>query len=384
MRSSIWSKNFVILLVVNSLSSISIQSLIPIMPKYVATMGFSEVLLGLLSSSFALAAMMARPFAGCAGDFLNRRLIITITLAGTTLSLLAYTLTINLNLILLIRFIQGAFYGFYTTITLTAITYVLPEDKMGLGVGLFSITLVGSQAIAPALGMWVVVLYGYNAFFYFNAIITLITTILALLIGKQEINYKAERKILTIKNFIATEAIVYAIVNLLQVYTFASISTFLLLYGDARGIQGSESYFTICAATIIIVRLLGSKIYDIVNIRSVIYICYSLIAASLVLLYFSTNILLLLISACIYGVGYGFASPALQIECIKSVSKNRRGSASATNYIAMDAAHIISPAITGRIIFSYGYNFAFIYMIPILLFGMIIIHKTKDKCKLST
>ena len=58
----------------------------------------------------------------------------------------------------------------------------------------------------------------------------------------------------------------------------------------------------------------------------------------------------------INSCGYGALQPALQSLCMKSVTPERRGSASSTNYIGMDSATIIGPSVCGMIAAELGYT----------------------------
>ena len=99
-----------------------------------------------------------------------------------------------------------------------------------------------------------------------------------------------------------------------------------------------------------------------------------LTACSLVLIGLSANTAMLLVAAFINAFGYGAVQPMLQSLCMKSVPSERRGSASGTNYIGMDSATIIGPAVCGIVADTFGYTpiMWVVMTVPILL-GMIAI-----------
>ncbi len=67
------------------------------------------------------------------------------------------------------------------------------------------------------------------------------------------------------------------------------------------------------------------------------------------------NIWLLLLSSFISAFGFGPVQPAVQTLTMKSVSNDRRGAASSTNFIGMDLGSLIGPTLAGTIAESFGY-----------------------------
>lgn len=103
-------------------------------------------------------------------------------------------------------------------------------------------------------------------------------------------------------------------------------------------------------------------------------------ALSLVLIGISRNTVMLLISAFTNAFGYGAVQPMLQSLCMKAVPAERRGSASGTNYIGLDSATIVGPAVCGIVADIFGYTPAMwlVMTVPILT-GMLVIFLLRNK-----
>lgn len=378
MTNKIWGKDFIILLLVNVTTSISFQCLTPNLPRYVSALGVPEGILGFLSSAVALAAMMTRPFAGRAADRLDRKLILIVTLLGTAATVFAFSLTTNHYILIGLRFIQGLFFGFNSTVALTAASHVLPEDKLGRGIGFFTVSMIGSQAVAPAMGVWIAALKGYHFLFYFNAMLSVAAAVITLFFKNQKNEIRENMEVSGRNGFfqslVVPEAVGFAVINLFQVYAYAAINTFLILYGDRFNIGRSELYFTVLACTVIFVRVWCGKIADTAPIHKTVYVTYTLVMIAISLIVVTRSLPPLLIAAFIFGVGYGIGSLALQAACIKSVDKSRRGAASATSYITLDFANIIGPVFTGALAGAFGYKIAFATMIPVVFTGIVMMY----------
>ena len=71
---------------------------------------------------------------------------------------------------------------------------------------------------------------------------------------------------------------------------------------------------------------------------------------------FAENTFVLLLAAFVNAFGYGDIQPMLQTLCMKSVTPDRRGSASSTNYIGMDISMLIGPSLCGAVADVMGYT----------------------------
>jgi predicted MFS family arabinose efflux permease len=78
---------------------------------------------------------------------------------------------------------------------------------------------------------------------------------------------------------------------------------------------------------------------------------------------------MLLFAAVVNSFGYGAVQPMLQSLCMKAVEPSRRGSASSTNYIAMDTATIIGPSLCGWVATVFGYTPAMWLIMTIPIFA---------------
>ena len=89
---------------------------------------------------------------------------------------------------------------------------------------------------------------------------------------------------------------------------------------------------------------------------------------------------MLLIVGAINACGYGATQPAVQSLCMKSVDTTKRGSASSTNYIAMDAATLVGPYVCGYVANLFGYTPIMwtVMTIPVIL-GIVFVYLTRNK-----
>ncbi len=101
---------------------------------------------------------------------------------------------------------------------------------------------------------------------------------------------------------------------------------------------------------------------------------------SLLLIGYSQKLWMLLLAAAANAFGFGAVQPMLQSLCMKAVPQERRGSASATNYIFMDIGTILGSNICGFVAEIYGYTeIMWNVMATSVLLGGVVIFLVRDK-----
>ena len=171
-------------------------------------------------------------------------------------------------------------------------------------------------------------------------------------------------------------------VTFLVAMGFTTINAFLLVYAEERGIAGGSLFFTVYALTMLVTRPMVGKLTDKHGFVKVCIPSILAMALALVMIGYSTNTVSLLLAAFVNAFGYGAVQPMLQSLCIKAVTPDRRGSASSTNYIFMDAATIIGPSVCGMVADVFGYvPLMWVCMTIPVLAGVLFVVITREKIK---
>lgn len=89
-KPRLWTRNFVLIIVINFLVFMNHIMLLSTFPFYIESLGGSEALAGLAATLFSLVAVLCRPVVGWMLDNGKRRAILLIGLAGMLLIPLGY------------------------------------------------------------------------------------------------------------------------------------------------------------------------------------------------------------------------------------------------------------------------------------------------------
>ena len=384
-RDKLWNKDFIILIFANIVAMVGFQMLNPNMAEYASGIGAKEAALGSVTAIFSMAALLVRPFSGKAADRLDCKKAAIFSLLGTAAAMVVYTLSDSFGLLLAARFIHGLFFGLNTTLTMAMASRVLPDGRMGSGMGIYSLGVIFSMSFGPNVGIYVADNFGFNSLFIAAAISPLVSAALILFIEKQEPVMKKGDRRSNSKPFwrtlIATEAIGPSTIGMLNAMALGAINTFIILYGKNKGVAGIGTFFLVNAVTVVAVRPLFSYLMDRVPVKRILYPCSLFMIASMLLIGFADNLMAFLIGGVLFGLGNSGAQPALQTMSLKSVGFERRGAASGTYYIGLDLGNTLGPIMMSMMISVSGYSVAYMSMAVPVALGIVVTYLITRRIK---
>ena len=382
---------FISVFICSVLFNLSAQMSNSLLSLYAKSTGAPADQIGQLMSMFALTALIFRFIAGPMMNAYNRKylLMMAMILFGTAYLGFSFSPKIaeatGLNVILVMkgfRLLQGIGNAFGNACMLTIVSDCVPKAKFSSGVGIFALAQSVAQAIGPSIGVWLRDTVGYNTTYLIVSMLMYFSCFIVLIIVRVP-NRGTGKMVLNLDNMVAREALIPALLVFLTALGFTSNNAFFLVYAEERGIAGASAYFTVNALALMLTKPLIGKLNDKYGFVAVILPSCLLTALSLVLIGLSTTLWHLLAVALINSFGYGAASPALQSMCMKSVPATKRGSASSTNYIAMDSATLLGPTVCGYVAAAAGYTpmmwIAMAIPVVVAFFAVIIFRKRLNK-----
>jgi len=363
MKEKIWNFMFISIFFANMAMNMGLQMSNSLLSKYADSLGTPAAQVGLLGSSFAITALLFRFVSGPAMNAWSRKMLLLSAMGLMTIAFLGFSFAPNISattgiptitVLIAFRLLQGVGNAFGNSCCMTIVSDVLPKNKFSAGMGYYGCAQVVAQAIGPAVGDALAGKVSYHYVYMIFALIMLISILLASFV--RTVAHERIPFNLRLDNMVAKEAITPAAIIFLIAIGYTSIQNFLLLYAQERGISGAGYFFTIYAITAILTRPIVGNITEKLGFAKVGIACAILTAVSLIMIGYADGILVLLIAALINAFGYGALQPMVQSLSLKAVPEERRGSASGTYYIGMDAGTLIGPTIFGAIAGSMGYT----------------------------
>lgn len=348
--NKVWNATFISVLIANMATNLGQFMMNTLIPKYANAMGASATMVGFVSSSFAVTALLLKVFAAPMIDTFNKKYLTFGSVLVIMTAFLGYSVSTNVTMMICFRLLHGAGMAFSTISFLAIAGSALPPDKIGTGIGYFSLGQAAIQAIAPTVGLELAGAIGYNRAFLVGGAIMAASSLLVLNIRGQKSSGRKLR--ISLKSVVAVESLPAAILLFFLAMAYCTISSFLVIYADTRQVENIGLFFTVNPITLLASRPLVGRLMDKYGFRAVVLPALCCFALAMFVISMATELWMFLVAAFISAFGYGACQPAMQALAIKSVPESRRGSASATNYFGTDLGYLSGPSVAGSIVDS--------------------------------
>ncbi|MFD3446488.1 MFS transporter [Microbacteriaceae bacterium 4G12] len=351
----LWTKNYIMLTITALLLFSGFYLLMPTLPMFIKQLGGSESQVGFIIGVFTISAVILRPIVGGLMDRYGRRVFIISGLLFFAITMYFYDWVTGVIFLIILRILHGISWAIATTSIGTAVTDVIPPSRRGEGMGWYGLAMTLGMALGPILGLWVANSFSFHYLFLLCTVLALIAFILAFGTKTPAVQYTSKKPI----SFFEKTVLPIAIVTFFLSLTFGGITTFLPLF--AAKIQvNAGTFFLVYAITLTVVRPLAGKISDKHGEGIIIVPALFIMIAALLVLTMTKGLVGLVITAILYGIGFGSAQPALQIVTIRLAPPEKRGVANATFFTAFDLGIGLGSILLGFISQLMGYQMLFI------------------------
>ena len=336
---------------------LSAFQLFPTAPFHILDLGGSTFSSGLFLGFLTYSSAFSAPLTGAYADRVgSRRVLIGTSLALVVFSLL-YAVITDVRVMLAMVLVHGVFWSGLLSASAAYMTNLLPERRRAEGIGYWGLSTLAGVAVAPAMGFW---LYsrGWLWLCVSAAALNLLMTVIATQLHDDKPKPKAatdERK----RGVLEWRVLIISITLALYSFGYGGITSFTAMYADANGVAPKGIYLTTLAIVILLTRPLLGRLGDRFGYTRVFIPCLVLITAGLAVLALGGTRNFQLLSAVIFGVGFGTAYPTYIGYVMKGVSSERRGAAFGAILAAFDTGIGTGSTAMGWIIGRYGFATAF-------------------------
>lgn len=352
-KVSIWNKVYTCVFLANVLLFLGMQMVNTLVAKYADYLGATPTVVGLVSSLFALTALVLKVFSGPSIDAFNRKHILMGAILVITLSFIGFSISTNVNMLFAFRLLQGCGQAFTATCCLALVADSLPKDQFGVGIGTFTLAQAVCQAIGPTIGLSLAGSIGYRGAFAVAAGCTFCAVIAAAMIEPLERQRGKFR--ISAKSIVAIEAIFPAVLLFMLQMTFCNINAFLVIFAEQRGVSNIGLFYTVYAVTMLFAPRTVGRLADKWGTTKAILPAMTCFALSFLIISLASSLPVFLVAAVVAACGYGASQPAIQALGMKCVPDSHRGAASSTSYIGQDLGNLMGPIVAGAIAQSLGY-----------------------------
>ncbi|WP_435874175.1 MFS transporter [Rossellomorea vietnamensis] len=388
MKETLWTKSFIMLMVGNLFVFMSFQMLIPTLPPYIKSLGASGLEIGLVTTLFSVGAVLSRPFIGYMLEYKTRKPLVLIGALLLLLITVIYPLSQIVVIFLMFRFVHGLAWGWSTTVNGTAAVDVVPNSRLGEGMGYYGLSITIGMIVAPSLGIYLFQVTSFSNLIYISTALGIIALILLSTVHyhtPQAVKEakKEDLKFSYVGSLIEKSSIYPAIITMIATFGYGSIVTFIVIFGEERGIDQIFLFYLFNAIMASLSRPIAGKWFDEKGPIGLILFCTGVTFIGMWVLSFAHSNLPIIIAGVLFGVGFGSLIPTLQSWVLSKTPANRRGVANGMFFSSIDLGIGLSGLVFGILAQFVGTGTLFQISSAFLLIAMVLTIKEARGKKLQ-
>ena len=345
----IWSKDFILVMVITTFASTAITTQMGTLPLYVASLGGSTAVSGAIVGVLGISALIFRFPTGVLLDTYGRRALLIIGLVILLIDFSLLNVFRTLLMLFCLRLLQGIGNGIQTTSTSTLAADLIPPGRLQTGLGYFSLAQVVPSAIGPLIGLSVVEHFGYRMLFAVGVVLTAAALALSLLLTDRGVPgrnatatpERGERvrsgdslALLMRPSILLPSAVMFVVFC-----AAAGVTAFVAQFAVEVGIADVGVYFVVASASTVIVRLFISPLLIRFRQSAVVLVSLTMVCATFFLVANAPNLGVLLLAAALYGAGQANLQPMMNTLVLDGIEPGQRGRVTAFFSASADVAY---------------------------------------------
>jgi MFS family permease len=234
-----------------------------LLPKYLTELGASAKTIGVMSASMSVAVVVATPLSAYLIGRLARPQLIRLAALLLGSSSLAFLVVPEPGLVMVgLRLLQGVAFSLVLTACSATVVALAPPQRLGRLLGYVGATMLGSQAVAPALFEPLTERLGWSALFVGGAVSAVMVTLSSFRLPNPPALASRKRSPSDLPVRVAGMVLPSLMASTATGFSFGAVITFAPAFALSRGAASISSLFLAYTALALGVRILAGGLGD--------------------------------------------------------------------------------------------------------------------------
>jgi MFS family permease len=337
---------------------LSLFQLLPTAPFRILDLGGSTVAAGLFLGLLTYASALSAPFTGALADRVGRRRMLLVSSLAIACFSVAYAFTSSWQVLIGLVFFHGLFWSGLLSASAAYITGLIPPGRRAEGIGYWGMATVLATAFAPVVGLEIY-RHGWIALCASVGALNLVMAAIAWSLPESEGPPPAAGAPFFTRHLIEWPVLAVSMSLFLCSFGYGGVTSFVAMWTEKNGLSPRGLFFTVFSLTVLFVRPFLGRFADRVGPRRVILPLLGLVAAAFTILALATTRPLLVVSAILFGAGFGNVYPVYVAHVTRHVDPARRGAAFGAILAAFDTGIGTGSVALGAVIQHHGFQAAY-------------------------
>ena len=352
--AKLWTRDLVLIILVNLCVFTNHIMSLSTFPFYIQSLGGSEAVAGICAAAFAFVAVIIRPFVGWWLDNGVRKAALVVGLLLLGAAPLGYVFVPVLSMSIAFRMLHGIGLSFSNSTTATVASDVICRPRFAEGMGYFGMATALASAIAPALGLSLMEVFGFGTLYAVAAGIAGLGLVLFAFVRTRKVN--VPKKKLDLRTIINRDSLPATATMLVFMLTFGALENFVAIFAAENSLPSGSIYFIVMSVMLLVVRVTLGKLVDQRGEAIFVYTCNAAMLVAFLLLALVPNTATYILSAALAGYAFGGLEPSLQSMAVHTSTNETRGSANSTFLCGYDIGYGLGGGLAGSLITAMGYS----------------------------
>lgn len=372
-----YSSTFYLAFLASFLFFSSYHLLITPVPFFVESVGGRATDVGLAGTTFAIAALVTRPYMGRLVDTCGRKAALLLGTVVFTLGPLSYIMAGSVLTFHVARMFHGIGMSAFTSAYLALVADVTPPSRWGAALGLAGVAPSLSIILATPMGGVLLDHTSFTLVFLVSSLMALAGFLVVLLIrepGRHDSGLSAgERRTVHLLDVARQRGIFAPSVAMSTLgFSFGTVAAFLPLFARGRDLGNVGFYFTALSLFIVASKFAMGRLADKVGRLTIVLPMFAILALSFLGLNQSFSFSTLIVVAVIQGVGLGGARVGLETILADAAPAEARGTAFSLLYLCFDIGIAFSGLVMGKVADLAGYGQGYLLVGAVCLLTLVL------------
>lgn len=336
---------------------LSAFQLLPTAPYHIIDLGGTTFASGLFLGFLTYSSAFSAPLTGAFVDRAGQRRVLIVTSIALAIFSIAYALITDHRVMLGLVLVHGVFWSALLSASAAYMTGLLPENRRAEGIGYWGLATLSAIAVAPPVGFWIYRAGGWLWLCVGAMALNVGMAAIAASLPEHRIQPAASHR--RRRRLIELRVLLVSITLAMYSFGYGGITSFTAMYADVNAVTPKSLYLTALAIVMLFTRPPLARLGDRYGYRRIFVPSLVLISCGLACLAVGGTRFWMLLSAVIFGVGFGSAYPSYIGYVMRGVTPDRRGAAFGAVLAAFDSGIGTGSTAMGWVIQHYGFPAAF-------------------------